>query len=43
MVGLPLPKTCHETIAMDLKERPHDKKVWLLRMIDQSRHQILIS
>ena len=28
---------------MDLKEWPHDKNVWLLRMIDQSRHQILIS
>ena len=34
IVGFPLAETFNETIAMDLKEWSHEKKIWLLHMID---------
>ena len=34
VVGFPLAKTFNETMAMDLKECSHDKKIWLFHVID---------
>ena len=36
VVGFPLAKTFNETMAMDLKEWSHDKKIWLLHMVDHA-------
>ena len=36
VVGFPLAKAFNETMAMDLTEWSHDKKIWLLHMIDHA-------
>ena len=36
VVGFPLAKTFNETMAIDLKNGPMIKKIWLLHMIDHA-------
>ena len=36
VVGFPMAKNFNETIAMDLKEWCHNKKIWLLHIIDHA-------
>ena len=36
VVALPLTKTLHEILAIHLKEWSHDKKIWLLHIIDHA-------